>query len=258
MKLYLKYFSIHIKSQMEYKASFFMTLAGQFFTAFGSVIALYFMFERFYEVDGFTLAESLLCYSVVGMGFSLAECFARGFDLFPSIIGNGEFDRILVRPRGLVFQVLATKMDFTRLGKLLQAIVVLAYAIPVSSVEWNPNKIVVFILMIVSSFIIFSGIFLLYGAVSFFTIEGIEFMNIFIYGGKEFGQYPYAIYGKPVLMFLTFVIPLAMFQYYPFLFLSGRETSWLYVAAPITGCLFLLPCWLFWRFGVRHYKSTGS
>lgn len=204
------------------------------------------------------MAESLLCYSVVGMGFSLAETFARGFDLFPSVISNGEFDRILVRPRGLVFQVLAAKMDFTRLGKLLQAAVVLVYAVPNSGFVWSAGNILVLILMILSSFIIFSGIFLLYGAVAFFTIEGVEFMNIFIYGGKDFGQYPYAIYGKPVLMLLTFVIPLAMFQYYPFLFLSGRETSWLYAAAPIAGCLFLLPCWLFWRFGVRHYKSTGS
>ena len=52
---------------------------------------------------------------------SLAECFARGFDLFPQMIANGEFDRALVRPRPLVFQVLAAKMEFTRIGRLLQA-----------------------------------------------------------------------------------------------------------------------------------------
>jgi ABC-2 type transport system permease protein len=27
---------------------------------------------------------------------------------------------------------------------------------------------------------------------------------------------------------------------------------------PILGCLFLIPCYLLWRCGVRHYKSTGS
>jgi ABC-2 type transport system permease protein len=27
---------------------------------------------------------------------------------------------------------------------------------------------------------------------------------------------------------------------------------------PLAGLLFVIPCRLFWRFGVRHYKSTGS
>ena len=36
------------------------------------------------------------------MAFALAECFARGFDTFASMLGNGTFDRILVRPRGTV------------------------------------------------------------------------------------------------------------------------------------------------------------
>jgi ABC-type uncharacterized transport system permease subunit len=46
------------------------------------------------------------------MAFSIAECFARGFDHFPSMISNGEFDRVMVRPRNEIFQILAYKMDF--------------------------------------------------------------------------------------------------------------------------------------------------
>lgn len=258
MKIYLKYFMIHLKSQMQYKTSFFLTLAGQFFAAFGSVVAIFFMFNRFYSVQGFTLSDSLLCFSVVGMGHALAETFARGFDLFPQMISNGEFDRVLVRPRGIIFQVLATKMDFTRLGKLLQSVAVLLFVFSTSEIVWTPDKVLTFILMVLASFVVFSGVFILYGAVSFFTIEGIEFMNILVYGGKEFGQHPYAIYGKGILAFLTFVVPLALFQYYPFLYLTGRETDILYMLAPLLGCLFPLPCYLVWRIGLRHYKSTGS
>ena len=29
-------------------------------------------------------------------------------------------------------------------------------------------------------------------------------------------------------------------------------------ALPLIACLFLIPCLLLWRFGVRHYRSTGS
>lgn len=107
MGLYLKYFTIHLKSQMQYKTSFFLTVIGQLLTSFSVFLGIYFMFERFNQVEGFSFEEVLLCFAVVLMAFSLAECFARGFDTFPSMIGNGEFDRIMVRPRNEVFQILA-------------------------------------------------------------------------------------------------------------------------------------------------------
>lgn len=258
MKLYAKYFSINLKSQMQYKGSFFATFIGQFFCSFVSVVAIFFMFNRFHIVDDFTLAESLLCFAVVNIGFSLSETFARGFDTFPISISNGEFDRILVRPRNIIFQMLAFKMEFARLGKVIQSILVLVFAIATSDVIWSATKVITLIFMIISSSVVFMCLFILYAGVAFFTIEGIEFMNIFTYGGKEFGQYPYSIYGKGVLGFLTFVIPLATFQYYPFLYLSGRETSLFYMFIPILGIIFAIPCIAFWKFGVRHYKSTGS
>ena len=49
--------------------------------------------------------------------------------------------------------------------------------------------------------------------ISFFTIEGLEFMNIFTDGSREFGKYPLSVYGKGVLKFMTYVIPFALVQY---------------------------------------------
>jgi ABC-2 type transport system permease protein len=54
------------------------------------------------------------------------------------------------------------------------------------------------------------------------------------------------------------VIPLALFQYYPFLYLIGRETSMFYMLTPLMSLLFALPAYAFWRFGLSRYKSTGS
>jgi ABC-2 type transport system permease protein len=83
-------------------------------------------------------------------------------------------------------------------------------------------------------------------------------MNILTYGGREFGRYPYAVYGKGVLKFLTYIIPLALVQYYPLLYLLDREQSAFFMFAPLIGLLFLLPSYAFFRIGLRRYKSTGS
>jgi ABC-2 type transport system permease protein len=137
-------------------------------------------------------------------------------------------------------------------------LIIFAYAIPSSGVVWIWDKILTLILMFVSGVFVFSGLFVIYAALCFFTTEGLEFMNIFTDGGREFGRYPFSIYGESVLKFFTYVIPLALFQYYPFLYLIGRSDNKLYMFLPLASLLFLLPCYGLWRFGVRHYKSTGS
>lgn len=258
MKLYLKYLSIHIKSQMQYKASFFMTVAGQFLTSFSAFLSIYFLMSRFSKVKDFTYNEVLMCFAAVLMSFSTAECFARGFDTFSTMIGNGEFDRIMVRPRNEIFQVMASKIELSRVGRFIQSVIVFAYAIPSSGIDWCFYRIITLVLMIISGTVIFSGLFLIYAGLCFFTTEGLEFMNIFTDGGREFGRYPLSVYGEGVLKFFTFVVPLALFQYYPLLYLTGRSENLLYMFLPVIGCLFIIPCYIFWRIGVRHYKSTGS
>lgn len=258
MKLYLTYLSIHIKSQMQYKTSLLLTMLGQFLVSFSAFLGMYFMFERFHAVEGFSFSEVLLCFAAVLMSFSLAECFARGFDGFARMLANGEFDRILVRPRSEVFQVLAARLELSRAGRLLQAVAVLVYAIPASGVVWSADKVLTLVLMIVCGTLVFSGLFVIYAALCFFTTEGLEFMNIFTDGGREFGAYPFSVYGKDVLRFLTFIIPLALFQYYPFLYLVGRSNSVWYMLLPLLSLLFLVPCRMLFKIGLRHYKSTGS
>ena len=83
-------------------------------------------------------------------------------------------------------------------------------------------------------------------------------MNIFTDGSREFGRYPLSVYGEGVLKFYTYVIPIALFQYYPFLYLIGRSDDFRLSLLPLLGFLFVIPCYAFFRFGLHHYQSTGS
>lgn len=258
MKLYLQYFAMLVRCQMQYKFSFWMMVVGHFFMSFSLFFSIFFLFTRFGEVDGFTFPEILLCFSVVSMAFSSAECFARGFDVFPRLIKSGDLDRILLRPRSVIFQVLCSNIEFSRLGRFLQALLILIYAVLTSGFVWSFDKIIALFLMLTGGFVTFSALFILYAAFSFFTIDGLEFMNIFTDGAKEFGRYPFSVYGEGILKFLTFGIPLALFQYYPLLYLTGRSNHIGLIFLPLIGFLFLIPCYAFFRFGLRRYQSVGS
>jgi len=258
MRLYFHYFAIQLKSAMQYKVSFFLTLGSQLIVSLSTFLEVYFLFNRFQSVEGFTFEEVLLCYSAIMMSFSLAECFVRGFDTFPSIISNAKFDRIMVRPRNEILQVLGERADFTRFGRVLQAMAVICYAIPMSGIVWSWDKVVLYVLMIVCGMLLFSGLFVVYASICFFTTEGLEVMNIFTDGAREFGAYPFSVYGKDVLRIVTYFIPLALVQYYPFLYLTGRTDHLLYFCLPVLSLLFLIPCLLLWKSGMRHYRSVGS
>ena len=258
MKLYWNLFLMNLKSQMQYRMSFFMTVLGQFLTAFASFFSLAFIFERIDAVDGFTYGQVFLCFAVVVSAFSVGELFGGGLAAFSRILGDGSFDRALVRPRPVLLQILVPNFDFTRLGLLVQAAVVLCWAVPASGVAWTLPKALALVLMIVCGAVVFFAMFLLKAACTFFTTESVQFLDIFTYGARQFGRYPFSVYGKQVLWVLTFVVPLALFQYYPLLYLVGRSSAAWLMLLPLAAALVLVPCLLLFRFGVKRYKSTGS
>ena len=243
---------------MQYKTSFFLSILGQFLVSFNVFLGIYFMFRRFSQVGNFSYLEVLICFSIVLLEFSFAEMWARGFDTFSQTVRSGSFDRILVRPQNLVLQVLGSRFELTRLGRIVQAIVLFVYAARSGTIVWTPAKALTVIFMIIGGACLFSGLFLIYAALCFFTLDGLEFINIVTDGAKEYGRYPFNIYGKKVLLFTTFIIPYALVQYYPLLYLLDRKREWYYILVPLLAVLFLLPCRLLWRFGVRHYQSSGS
>ena len=60
------------------------------------------------------------------------------------------------------------------------------------------------------------------------------------------------------MRFLTYGIPLALFQYYPLLYLLDRAQNPILMFLPLLSLLFVLPCYALFRLGLRKYKSTGS
>ncbi len=258
MKLYIRSLCMHLKSQMQYKTSFFMTVVAQFLTSFSSFVGIWFMMKRFEKVDGFTSSEVMLCFGVSLMAFSLAECFFRGFDRFVTILGNGQFDRILVRPRGVILQVLCSQIDFTRLGRMLQSVLMLGWSISVGDIHWTADRLVLLFLMLMMGMLLYAALFLLGATLCFFSTQSIEMINIFTDGGRELSRYPLGIYGKELLTVFTFVVPLSLVQYYPFLYLTGRSDSLWLLFSPLAVLPFVAVSYGFWRIGIRHFKSTGS
>jgi ABC-2 type transport system permease protein len=250
--------ALHFSAAMSYKSSFILMILGQFLISFSSFLAVHFIFMRFDAVSGFTYKEVLVCFSAVLMAYSISECFASGFKQFPSMLLSGGFDGVLLRPVCPLFWVFASKIEFSSLGRLVQAVLIMVYALKGCPIQWSLFKGMVYILMVLGGMCYFIGCYILYAALCFYTTEGLEIINIFTDGGREFGKYPISIYGQGALKFFTFVLPLACSQYYPLMYLLGKTQSPLMGFTPLVTMAFIIPCIGFWHYSVGHYHSTGS
>ena len=253
--VYLRFIKEHIKSQLKNKIYLLLNLVGQFLISFVTFSGMYFMFNKFHSIANFSYNQTIMCFSIILFSFSLAECFAKGFDVLPVIIENSDMDMILLKPQSAIFQILSFRIDLSRIGNLLQAIIVLFYAIFFCDITWTYYKIFVLLIMLISGVFLFFNLYLLRAAICFFSVNSFDFLNILTDGGKFFGQYPIPIYGKYITLFFTYFIPLSLIQFYPVLYLFDKSNRIIHSICPILSWVFFLPCYALWQIGIKHYQS---
>ena len=258
--IYLKYLSMNVRSILEYRLSSWLIMTAQLLGTYFSFISLEFMFRRFGNLAGWTFAEAALCFGVTYTAFAISETFARGFDTFSRLVIQGEFDRVLLRPQNTIIQVLGSRTDITRLSRMIFGIIIICAVVQRTEFVWDISRVITLVLMVLGGAAVFTGVFILGATVCFFTLDGLEIVNIFTDGGRELASYPLPVYGRWITRFFTFIIPYGCMNYLPLLYLTGRADRWpyFYMLMPLLGFLFILPCVLVWRFGVRHYTSSGS
>ena len=261
--LYGRYLGISVRSQMQYRASFLMLGIGHFLVTGIEFATVWVLFDRFGSLRGWTLAEVGLFYGMIHTAFALSDAASRGFDLFGIMVKNGDFDRVLLRPRSAALQVAGQEVTLRRVGRLAQGLIVLAWSAARLGVAWTPLRFLLVVATVVSAACLFFGILVLQSTAAFWTVETLEMFNCLTYGGVQTTQYPIAIYRTWFRKLFTYVVPLAAVSYFPGLAVLGKVdplgTGRLFQSlAPIAGPAFLGVSLLAWRIGVRHYQSTGS
>ena len=262
--LYFRYIGVSVRSQMQYRASFLMLAVSSFLAAGVDIVGIWALFERFKSLRGWTLPEVGLFFGLIVTAIAVGEAFGRGFDVFDRLIRSGDFDRLLLRPRGTAFQVAAQELTLFRLGKLSQGLIVLFWAAASLGVTWTAGRLLLAAVAIAGGASLFYGLFVLQATLAFWTVESLEVMNAFTYGGAETGQFPLSIYRPWFRRFFTFVVPLACVSYLPALAILDRPDNalgsprWFQCISPLIGVAFMLLSLQAWKFGVRHYRSTGS
>jgi ABC-2 type transport system permease protein len=264
LRLYGRYAAASVRAQMAYPGSFALLSLAQFANTAISFVGVWALFARFGRIGGWSLGEVALFYGLIGIAFAVADSISRGFDVFgPQFVKTGNFDRLLLRPRTTALQLLGHELILTRIGRMLQAILVLIIAAHLLRIDWGLREFAIAASAIIGGAALFLGLLVLQATLAFWTVESLEVANTLTYGGVAAGEYPLDIYANWFRRFLTFVVPIGCISYYPVLAILHRPDpwgapAWFLPASPAVGFLFLGVSLWAWRFGVRHYTSTGS
>jgi ABC-2 type transport system permease protein len=259
LRLYGRYVATSFRAQRQYPASLIATSVGAFASTVTDFIGLWALFALFRHIQGWRFGEVALLYGVVSVAFALADGLTRGFDIFgEQFVKTGDFDRLLVRPRSTILQLLGYELRVTRVGRLGQGILAWAIAAHLVRIDWTVGTWAVLLFAVVGGVALFSGILILQATLAFWTVESLEVANTLTYGGVEAGQFPLDIYVRWFRNFLVFVVPIGCIAYFPVATVLGRTSNASLAFTPLFGLVFLgVAAWM-WTFGVRRYASTGS
>jgi ABC-2 type transport system permease protein len=263
LALYGRYLGISARAQMQYRASFLLASAGQLAVTGIEFLGVMALFDRFGGLPDWRLEEVAVFYGTVNVAFALADSLCAGFDRFGELVREGDLDRMLLRPRSAVLQLVGYEISLRRVGRLLQGAFVLSWGAASVGVEWSATSAALLGAAIAGGACLFLGLFVVQATIAFWTTETLELVSSVTYGGVYTAQYPLSIYSEGLRRFFTYVVPLAAIAYFPVVAILGRPDPlgsplWFQRASPLLGVAFLLATLGLWRLGLRRYTSTGS
>lgn len=252
-----------VRSQLQYRTSFALDVLGSFWISFIDFFVVLTIFHNVPRLNTWTVHQVAFLYALSSITFAFTDLLIGHLDQFPQKIRDGNFDIVLVRPRGTLFQIVASDFATRRAAKALQGVIVLVYALGGLSIDWNAGRVAVLLASLPSAVVVFGSVWVVGACVAFWTTDGGEFTNAFTYGGTAMAQYPFDVYSAWLRRFLGFVVPLAFVCYFPSLYILGKPDPLglprvLDFLSPAVALTAACVSGLVWRFAVRHYRSAGG
>ena len=262
--LYRYLIGIQVKAQLQYKINLLFDIAAYLGITALEFTAVILYFQAFPSLLGWKMGEVALLAGIINFSFGLAELFGGGIDKFSESIRRGEFDRVLLRPVSVFMLVVSNEFMLRRFGRMTQGILVFLFGISLlPGLHWTLDKALALLIGVGSTSIIFIAIMMLGATMCFWTIQTTELTNILTDGGREMLNYPVTIYQDMMQRFFLFVVPVAFGSFLPICYLLDRSLPFglpptVVWCSPLLACMFATIAAFIWRFGIRHYQSTGS
>ncbi len=260
-RLYLRLVAASLRARLHYRWDFLATLCLYAIVSTVDFLMVGAILYRFRTMAGWNLWEVGLLYGLMSISMGLFRTLASELHDVDGYLLRGEFDTLLLRPWPSLLVLLTRQIDLGRLGAVLQGTVVLLLAIRrlTEAQVLSPWAVPYLLALPLAGTLILVGIALVTGAV-YFWAEGAGQLKIFTqYAPNAAGSFPLHIYPGWLRWLFFSLIPIAYLNFVPLRYLLGKGGGPLSLAAPALASVAMVGVGLIlWRWGQRHYQSTGT
>ena len=263
VRLYIRSMAMLLKSQLQYPAAFFMQTLAQLIMEGGELLAVILIIDRFDRLNQLMPGDLYFFFGIMSVTFYLTEFLGRGITgAFPGMVRSGQLDTLLLRPRGILTQVLCSAIDPRRLACIAVGVAALVMGSRMSSIQWTFIKVLALCESVLLGSLLVLALFMIEAVFCIHSVKSVELVNALTYGGRSACQYPIDIFPRPLRLLFTVVAPFALTMHVPAAFILGKPLygwpEWTAFVAPLAGVIvFLIMYFVFIR-AMHFYRSTGS
>ncbi len=263
LRLYCRSMAILIRSQLQYPLSFFMQTLAQLVMEGGEMLAVILLIDRFDRLNQWGPGDLYFFFGLMSVSFYLTEIFGRGVTgNFPSMVRTGQLDTVLLRPRGILTQVLCSAADPRRITCIAVGTVSLVLGSRLAKIAWTPLKALLLAESIFFSFWLLLGLFMVEAILCIHSVKSVELANALTYGGRSACEYPSDIYPRPLRLLFTVIAPFALVMHVPASVILDKPLygwpAWAAFVTPLSGLALFGIMYLLFMKAMKFYRSTGS
>lgn len=258
------YMKTTMKAWFQYRIDAVLRSLAVFLRESTGIIVIYFTLLQFDTLSGWNMSEMFFLFSLLFLTYGIMILFFTGLRDFGGMVRSGNFDRFLLRPRGLLFQLIFVDADwFAAIGQGGLGIVLFILSAGKVGIQWNIETVVYYVLAVAGGVLIQGAIFLILATLNIYLLETGSLKELTYYNFRKFAGYPINIFHKAIQLIMIYVVPFAFVNYFPAQFLLRKPGAEEYpeiffYLTPVVGIIWYLAAYLFWRISIRWYKSSGN
>ena len=257
-RLYRVLIKQFLKVVMQSKVDFLMGLLGFFLTQATGIIFLYLIFQQIPTLQGWTLDQLIFIYGFAQIPRGIDHLFTDNIWLVAwRLVINGEFDRYLLRPMNVFFQVIAEKLQPDALGELLIGFILVIMSVQKGVAVVTPVSVLLFIASIFAGALIYTSIKLFFASFALWIKQSGSLLQV-AYEMADFAKYPTEIYHKGIQFIITWVIPFAFVAYLPASYFLGKGEAWMIGVESLIALVFWCVAYGLFNYGLKFYESAGN
>ncbi|HHY82791.1 MAG TPA: hypothetical protein GX505_08960 [Clostridiales bacterium] len=242
-----------------YRANFVLMLMQSILNTTLGILCVEFIYIHVDSIAGWSQNEMIILYCTSMIVNQIYRGLINPNHLrFIESISSGSFDRMLIKPVSIIFQINTGSIDYSSLLSLIAPIIVLILKIGALDISISGLNVILFLAFLANAVILLTSFMMLLYSLAFkhikvYGLTGIYFILM------SMSEKPKEIFScKEIMYAFIMLIPSIPLAYVPASLLLNKGSIPDMIAAAVSGILFFLISISAIKKGIRNYTSASS